>query len=529
LNLVASLPQFPGVAISWISNNQAAVTNGGVVTRGEKNDQFVSLTATLSGSVTGTKTYELIVRAKGTDNVDIVGYVDPYFVDGYPQAYLKDGKISVRYKLSAPAEVYMVVNSINGSWESSVKAVLEGRAGPDNDIINVDSWPYFKMESSGVNQLQEFDTDVSIWGQAARVEFVIRDVSSNYTSSAVTTVLFDQETISALDTFPPRVYGSFVNDDMSAIYVYFNEKIDLTSVPSSADFQLNYGTVNNVVLYNYDERYGLVNSYIKLLVSGIPAEQKNALRLSYTGTAIQDLSDARNKAAAFSSNSITADDALVDKVTISSDRKSMIVDILPGWNPNDNKQINLMDVSRYMITIGGQSYNPSAVNYGYSVGDLSFKLKFATPLPAGTVSVKVNTSGIVDWSKDSYPGEISSQAITEIGAPGTPTASYAGGIITLTYASGFEFGTSSTAVGFVIKVDNVEYALRGFITRPNWVDGNVRLIDLNDKYSSHFKAAVDSGSTIEIKYTKASGMEVNLPSDSAGAVLPDFDYITVTK
>ncbi|WP_239618985.1 S-layer homology domain-containing protein [Cohnella mopanensis] len=529
LNLVTSLPEFPGVAISWTSNNQAVITNGGVVTRGEKDDQFVSLTVTLSGSITGTQTYELIVRAKGTDNVDIVGFVDPYFVDGYPQAFVKNGKISVRYKLNAPAEVYMVVNSINGLWESSVKAVLEGRAGPDNDIIYVDDWPYSKLESSGVNQLQEFDTGVNLGERTTRVEFVIRDTSRSYTSSAVTTILFDQETVSALDTFPPRANGYFVNDDLSAVYIYYNENIDLTSVPQATDFQLNYGTVNNVVLYNYHDQYGFINSYVKLLVSGIPLQQKNALRLSYTGTAIQDLSDAHNKAETFSDYSLAADDAQIKKVTISSDRNSMIVDILPGLNPSDNKQINLMDASRYMITVAGQNYVPSSVNYSYSVGNLSFKLKFDTPLPAGAASVKVNTSGIVDWSMDSYPGEISSQAITEIGAPGTPTASYAGGIITLTFASGFELGTSSSAVGFVLKVDGVEYALRGFIARTGWPNRNVRLFDLNDKYSSQFKAAIDSGSAIEIKYTKLNGSEFSQPSDSAGALLPDFGYITVTK
>lgn len=62
---------------------------------------------------------------------------------------VKNGTIHIRYALNAPAEVYMVVNVGNGAWKSDVKAVLEGHAGTDNDVIYVDKWPYFQLNESG--------------------------------------------------------------------------------------------------------------------------------------------------------------------------------------------------------------------------------------------------------------------------------------------------------------------------------------------------------------------------------------------
>src|SRR5690606_21488375 len=115
---------------------------------------------------------------------------DPYFKDNYPQAYVKDGTIWVRFQLEKPAEVYMLVNAGNGYWESDVNAVLEGRAGLGDDIIWVDDWPYFNV--TDVEQLYEFDTEVSFWDRhPARIEFVIVDKEANYTSEAVTTIKID--------------------------------------------------------------------------------------------------------------------------------------------------------------------------------------------------------------------------------------------------------------------------------------------------------------------------------------------------
>ncbi|MNP45632.1 hypothetical protein D3C76_1395710 [compost metagenome] len=87
----------------------------------------------------------------------------------------------------------------------------------------------------------------------------------------------------------------------------------------------------------------------------------------------------------------------------------------------------------------------------------------------------------------------------------------------------------------MLKVDGVEYALRGFIVRRHvdYVNGQMinrgLSIDLNEKYSWKYKNAIEAGSDIQIKYTKLNGDDDLQLSDKAGALLPDFDFVQVTK
>ncbi|SDG56996.1 S-layer homology domain-containing protein [Fontibacillus panacisegetis] len=543
LILSASLEAYPGVTITWSSSQQAIVTNAGVVTRNELNDEFVTLTATLGGKVTGTRSYELIVRAVGTDNVGTDGYIDPYFTNDYPQAYVKDGTIHVKYALNKPAEVYMVVNVINGTRPSDVKAVIEGHAGINNDIIYVDKWPYFQLDSTEVNQVQDFDTGVNVAknnNREARVEFVIVDQANNYTSSDVTTVLFDKTVVGALDTYPPRMDGQFINDALDTIYIYFDEYLDSNSVPAAGDFTLSVGQVDNVTIYNYDNGQHRNPSYVKLSVSGITQNDADKLKLSYIGSALQDISDAKNKVQTFVNKEVMYTNEFFSSVTISSDRKSIIAVIVPGWYTLDNS-LNLSNSeeirSRFSVEIDGLKYPPFSGNYSYNSKELTYTLKFNTPLPVGAAVLKFNSSGIVNWAKDPYPSELVSQEIVQIPAPGIPTATYSSNssTINLTFADGFDFNYASLSAGLVLKVDGVEYALRGFIVRRHvdYVNGQMinrgLSIDLNEKYSWKYKNAIEAGSDIQIKYTKLNGDDDLQLSDKAGALLPDFDFVQVTK
>ncbi len=530
LNLMTALADFPGVTIAWESDN-AAVTSEGIVTRDGENDQFVKLTVKLGGAVTDSKTYELIVRKQGTDSVETGDFIDPYFVDGYPQAYIKDGTIRVRYKLNAPAEVYMVVNAINGNWESSVKAVLEGRSGDDSHVVWVDEWPYFKIEAGQVGELQEFDTGVSFYDDEARVEFVIRDAGSNYTSGNVTTILFDAATVDALDTYPPHSYEAFVNDALDTIYLYYDEPLDPESKPAASEYALNYGSVAGVEVVNYENVRHMVSSYVKLTVSGIPADRKNDLELSYNGQSLQDRTDAKNKAETFADRAVLGTEEAIRTATISSDRKSVMLEIVPGWNPLDNPSLSEA-AARFAVTVEGQgTYAPSSASYSYTTDRLWYALKFTDSLPAGAVSIKMDTTGIVGWAMNAYPAEITLQNVSEIGAPGTPTAAYVDGQIRLAFHEGFAFETSFTAAGLTLKVDGTEYSLRGFIVHDDYTDDadNAIVIDLNGPYAQHFKNAIESGSAIQIKYAKVNGTDEKQLSDAAGALVPDFDYVTVTK
>jgi len=534
LDLVTSLPAFPGVTISWQSDKPAVISTLGVVTRDDANDQFVKLTATLGGAASGTKSFELIVRSKGTEQVEI-GDIDPYFVEGYPQAYVQDGTIRVRYKLNKPAEVFMIVNVINGRWESDVRAVLEGRSGDDNIVINVDSWPYFKIEANQVNQLQEFDTGIALRYDAAHIDFVIRDTSADYTSNKVTSIKFDQKTVEAVDTFGPYSYTYYINKARDAIYIYYNEEIDLSSKPDASDYQLSGGTVQSVELHNYPDAFsGAASSYVKLNVSGIPDLDSTPLTFAYTGTAIRDLSDAKNKAGTITNQPIKQIDTPTVSAKISTDRKAVTVTIQPGWNPKDNTGITFGAAQVQAVVADNGNYTPKATNYGYSTSDFTLRMNFENPLPAGDTIFKLDTSGLRNWAMDLYPDEIATSSAVQLEEPGTPTAVYDGSRITLTFANNFEFSYESFAAGLVVKVDGAEYELRGFIAVPDYNNKNVLNIELTDndynkRYAQHVKQAIDNGTNVQIKYVKKNGDGFQQLSDSSNKLLPDFDYVTVVK
>lgn len=543
LSLPTSLTAYPGVTITWSTSNPDVVTNTGIITRDELNDLFVTLTATLSGKITGTRTYELIVRAVGTENVGTEGFIDPYFVANYPQAYVKDGKIQIRFALNKSAQVYAVVNTINGHIKSDVKAVLEGRSGQEDHVVYVDDWPYFEVDASEVNVVQDYDTgvDIAFNSGEVRVELVIVDPANSYTSSNVTSILFDQTVVGALDTYPPDSYKKYINNALDTIYVYYSEKLDLTSVPSVGDFNLNVGQITAVSIHNSADRWGIAPGLVKLSVQGITEADKDTLKLSYSGTAVQDIADARNKAKTYLNTEVTSIEEHFSNVTISSDRKSMIAVIMPGWDPSQNRSIDLSNSeegrARFVVDVAGVSHSPSSINYSYSLDRLTYTLKFNTPLPEGDVLLTFNPSGIVNWAQDLYPNEIVSDSVVQIPAPGIPTATYssADGDINLSFAEGFDFDYSSYATGFVLNVDGVEYALRGFILSRNYSfnEGQVIYdglkIDLDDPNSWKFKNAVESGANIQIKYIKVNGDNNQQLSDAAGTLIPDFDYVEVTK
>lgn len=468
--------------------------------------------------------------------VEVSDYVDPYFADNYPKAYLKDGYIWVKYKLNAPADVYMVVNTINGHIQSDVQSVLEGHAGRD-EIVWVNDWPYFSVGADQVGIEQEFNTQIKLSEQEARIEFAIKDDAKNYVSSDVTTIRFESEVVSALDTYPPYASGSFINSDLSSVYVYFNEKLDTGSVPAASEFALNYGKIDRVSLVNYVGDYRYPASYVKLEVSDIPSSRKQELRLSYTGESIRDMSDARNKAGLFSQREIVYADYEADQAMVSSDRKSMILTTKPGWNPSANGETYSDVTDRFTIAVGGQTYKPVSVSSSYNTSGISYKIRFAEPLPAGKATAVMSTAGLIGVAYDPYPAEITFNVIQEIPASGVPTASYQAGVLKLKFAEGYAlYNSNFSAAGLVIDVDGTEYALRGFIASRGYGANGAPLDDtlfirLTDKYETHFKSAVEAGKSVKIKFTNMykENVYTTVLSDVAGTPVPDFDYVTVTK
>ena len=466
--------------------------------------------------------------------VEVSDFIDPYFTADYPRAYVKDGEIWVKFMLNKPAEVYMVVNVINGFWKSDVDSVLEGHAG-EKDVIWVNQWPYFSVTESQVGIEQEFNTHSTLNDNEARIEFVVKDRGKDYLSDKVTTIRFEPEVTSALDTYPPSSFEFFVNKELSAVYLYFDEKLDAGSVPAPSDFALNYGSIDRVSLVNYEGMNRHPASYIKLDVSGIPAARKNELSLSYSGSTIQDASDAKNKARPFDHRQIMYAEYGADEAMISSDRKAVLLSTKPGWNPGANVNADTDMTNRFSVTVSGRTYKPKDSSWSYNENEAGYTLRFDEPLPAGKVTAVMDASGLTGVAYEPYPDAIAFDNIKEIAAPGTPTATYRDGMIKLKFADGFvTYNSSFTAAGLVIDVDGKEYALRGFIVERDYSTAAASdsfMINLNDAYAAFIKQAVEKGSAVRIKYTNLykNSPYTSILSDAARTPIPDFNYIDVSK
>lgn len=530
LNLMTSLSGYPGVTISWTTSDATVIRSTGVVTRSEDADRHVSLTATLEGVVGETvKTYDMIVRAEGTDQVELGDFIDPYFTADYPQAYVQGGSIWVRFKLDRPAEVFMVVNAMNGHWESGVKSVLEGHAGTEDDeVIYVDEWPYFNITEAEVGQLFEFNTGVELRDDDARVEFVIHDEANDYLSDDVTSIVFDQELMEYVDTYPPRVSGAYLNEALDSIYIYYGEELDGSSEPTIGDFSLNHGEITNVTLSNYD---GMRFSCVKLDVSGITDGVKDDVLLSYTGDAIRDTTLGGNVAVTFDERAVEfLETPVIERITLSSNRRTMTMRFTPGSNFTGIHDV-LEDNSMYQVTVNGEPQSEfNITGWAYSMGYFEATLRFDTALPEGALQVVVNTAELYNFAKDPFPAQLTSSVVEVMSEPGTPTAEYVTyhtvGQLTLSFAEGFVFGYSGYAGGLVVQVDGTEYALRGFILYAN---ENEAILRFDDVYSQHIKTAIEQGVNVQIKYEKVNGDDDQQLSDAAGILVPDFDYVPVMK
>ncbi|MEK4438958.1 hypothetical protein [Paenibacillus sp. FSL K6-2862] len=241
-------------------------------------------------------------------------------------------------------------------------------------------------------------------------------------------------------------------------------------------------------MFNTGKTSGSQPLYVKLMVNGITENDLATLKVSYNGTAIQDISDTKNKAQSYSNAEILSLSPKFTEVTLSSDRRTVLAKIEPGWDPYVNPSFNTDDASRarFAMQIANVDYQPNTIRYSYSTSYISYTLKFDTPLPQGVAKIKFNSNWVVDWANDSCSSEIIFESISQLPDSGTPTASYSqsSGKVLLSFANGFQLNNSSTtAAGLTLKVDGVEYALRGYLLSLNWNSKNQTYIDLNDPYA----------------------------------------------
>ncbi|MGE4214144.1 MAG: S-layer homology domain-containing protein [Anaerotignaceae bacterium] len=521
LNLMTSLTNQPDVSISWTSDNGAVNAQTGAITRGE-DDVTVKLTATING--TSSKEFEIKILSEKVENVGQTG-TDARFAAGYPRAFVEDGTIHVEFKTVSPAKVYMLINSMNGHIEDSTEGVLGGYGGEEHQLIHVDSWPYFETEA---NQLISFDTGESVTSgyRDKRIEFVLEDINGGNVGDLVT-ILFDKETLAALDQTGPECKEVKINKDNSKAFIYFNEGITTTGL-SATDFSLSKGTVAGIVEVKNFDRY----SCIVLSVSGADTTSV----LTYTGSAIKDKSINENAAPTFSNNEITSANTFIRDVIVGNDGKSVMVEVTGGPNNYDSDSVVIEEDDFTMVTANGNK-KPRISDYGYNFNWISYELEFDETLVLDSNSkmiINMNKSGIFDYAYDNYSSPIEERVTDNLSSitdktPISVTYDKSSGQFDLTFDSQLKFSSANFADNFVVKIDGTEYRLRGQLLNERDNEININLLeDEFDNYSKKIKDLISTASSVQIKYELIHGDNNMQLRDSGAALLPAFGYEDVT-
>lgn len=477
LNLISSMDEYPGITVSWKSSNPAYLTDDGKVTRPgpDQDDVIVILTATISdGSNSVTKDFELVVRKQGIENVTI-GFIDPYFVSGYPMATVEDGQIVIKFRLNKKADVYITVDNVNANnWKSSVTGVLHGHATEtidstreDTSTVYVSLADYVKVE----DPQREYSVKTNIRpnsGRAVNVNFVVRD--GDYLSEKVTTIRFDMETVTALDETPPSFSVAFINDAMTKIYIYcIYEKLDLKSAPDADAFSLTdkngnpNGKVTGVALYNVpDAGHYYVESWIELTVSEIA--NPDDLTVWYTAQADR-LKDASGNAAKDFKLTVASADMSITNVYVNAAAGIMMVEISP--------LINLLEkgipTEHIAVTNNGVPVDIISAGPTYSIHDMRLYYTF-TPVETENLNFEVvynPETGTKDLAFDDVSGPIAFKGEIQY-IPVIDTSNVKAVYdseeheIILTFDEDVQISKLSCNCAYVLNVNGTEYRLRGW-------------------------------------------------------------------
>lgn len=449
---------------------------------------------------------------------EVSTFIDPNFEDGYPKATLENGSVWVEFKLKEAAEVFMVANSINSHWKSTVQSVLDGHAGGNDDIIYVDEWPYFNVTDP--SEVVKFDTGISFQNNgSANIEFVIKQ--DDRISEEVTRIVFGAEVVDAVQEYAPGVAQIAINKNQTEMYIYFYEELDSSSLPKKEDFVLSKGQVTNVEM-DSASYFGGLNSYLKLAVKQIASDNTDSIQVEYRGTALQGKTGANKKVEPFVRYTNQSKTELAG-VTLNSKRTNLTLRFESGWAQGPNH----FDLSSLItIKVDGEEV-PFEFNHT-STSNEYFEVMGTTetPLKEGEIEVFVNTEGLKNWAFDAYPATLSTNNVKLLVSAGIPSAAYAEGNLVLTFNEGTKLSYSPSSTGLIVKADDKEYELRGFNVR---MQNNKATVDLNDPYAAHIKAAIEEASKVEIKYVKKYGESYNQLRDNSRTLIDDFGYITVVK
>ncbi|MEN1761311.1 stalk domain-containing protein [Anoxynatronum sibiricum] len=531
LNLMTTLPAFSGVTISWQSSDPGVVNpQTGGITRHSQDDKPVTLTATVNGALS--REWHVVVLSQGMENVGQTGS-DNRFAPGYPRAFISNGTIHVEAKTTTPVKAYMLVNVINGHIPSSVEGVLGGYGGAAGAQIHVNSWPYAELEA---NQLLSFDTGVSITRtrREARVEFVLTNMD-NSNRGGLVTILFDQQTMEAIDQQGPELMGIKRNEAGSKLHLYFNEDITTNGL-STAHFNLSSGTVTGIDGFtNYGDQHH-VGSVVVLSVSSLGS---NAT-LSYTGSAIKDTSLNQNPALTFSNQPITSAATTIQDVIVGNDGKSVMVKMEGGMSFNYSDPVAWLTKNDFTFETTQGDKKPATMSYSYNEDWIDYRLTFAEPVAVDSSSrmrVEMNKPGLRDYAYDGYGAALVNDVTQNLRSLSTSPTSVeytnSNKVIKINFDSAMQIDRATFADNFTLKIGGDEYRLRGQLVNTNSSNRSIVQINLtrdaNDGYGAKLATLLDATpGNVQIKYDTIHGDGRNQMRDLGGALIPSFSYQSVT-
>jgi uncharacterized repeat protein (TIGR02543 family) len=527
LTLLTTLAQYPGLSISWSSTNPSVIAPTGKVNRptADGNDVLVTLTATLSlNGSSDVKAFNVLVRKVGVDKVT-TNYIDAYFDKGYPMATIEDGKVQLYIKLNKAAEVYITGDSINSNnWDSTVTGVLHGHATTpasktsDNNAVYVNYCGYEKVTDS--NSVIKVSTNIQpSSAHKIKLNMVIRD--GNYTSTEVTTIVFDMETVIAADTTPPRFSNAYLNATNSKVYIFSDsEPLNLSTAPDVNAFKLakadnaSNGTVTAVSLHNSNQN--VADSYIELDVTGITAPED--LNVIYTAQKDR-LEDAiGNDCKAFTLK-VERAKIKIDSVAISPSAGTIKITLMPSTNSIVS---SLRDAGIFNVTNNGTALDVKYADTRYNIGHEDVYLKFTPNEAINNIAVTYTPNqDTKTWAFDAvepitftgtvqYMPKISTDQIAAV---------YNGAQheITVTFDNSLSLSATSFAdCAFKLNVNGVEYQLRGSDSHMDYKKLNILILELG----KHIPTLTGN---IQMSYESHD----EPLQDISGADMPVFGPVTV--